>query len=210
MPYANSIKSLEKDNIYHLYARGINKNDIFKEASDYLFFKYLFKKYLSKNFKEKRKIGGKILYFPVNSVSEEVELYCYCLMKNHFHLIVKNKSLKGISHLMLRVLSNYATYFNKKYKREGPVIQGSYRAVNIMSDDLLIYIARYIHLNPYKAKIVSQVRDYKYSSYENYLYNKSTSWLKIEDIILKSTNWSIIERYSDTIQENPKTGILLY
>ena len=109
---------------------------------------------------------------------------------------------------MKRVLSVYVGYFNRKYEREGTLIQGNYRSVHITNDLLYIYVSRYIHTNSLKDGLVAKLIDYPYCSYKNYLYNKSTSWLVIDDILLKATDYKNIESYIKDVVPDMKSGIL--
>lgn len=196
MPYTNKIKNYKENNVYHLYARGINKMDIFKDVDDYRFFIYLLKKYLTENFKEKKLIQGEEMYIPVNSVYGLVELQAYALMPNHFHILLKNVDGKGITMLMQRIMPQYTAFFNNKHKRQGPLIHGGTRAVRILNDNVHFHVLRYIHLNPLKAKLIKKPIDYEYSSYKNYLYNKSNSFVTVKEHLQRSTDWENIDKYA--------------
>lgn len=195
MPYKNRIKDFSSDSYYHLYARGINKTEIFRQKSDYSYFLYLLKKYLTPGFKEKRIVNGLETEFEANSVSHMVSLNAYCLMPNHFHLLVYNKEVTGIQFLMRRVLTAYVRVFNRKYSREGTLIQGSYRAVTVYGEPQIIHLSRYIHLNPLKDKLVTSSIDYPYSSLKYYKAKKSLAWLSLNPVISDSSDFNLIDSY---------------
>ncbi|MFH1955913.1 MAG: transposase, partial [Patescibacteria group bacterium] len=108
MPYRNKCKTFVPDCYYHLYGRGVNRMDMFLEKEDYRLFCYLLKKYLSPDFKEVKIFKGQRVEVLANSVSGKVELYAFCFMPNHFHLLIKNIEKEGMSKLMTRVLSGYS------------------------------------------------------------------------------------------------------
>lgn len=106
----------------------------------------------------------------------EYEIYAYCLMDNHIHLLIKEGE-DTIQRSVKRIGVSYAYYFNKKYARIGHVFQDRFRSETIEDDKYLMSVVRYIHNNPVKAGIVEKALDYPWSSYHEYL--KSGKELKI-------------------------------
>lgn len=98
-----------------------------------------------------------------------VEILAFCLMPTHIHLILKQLTDRGISIFMQRSLNSYASYFNKKYKRSGPLWTGRFKNVLVESDEQLWHLTRYVHLNPSTAGLVDNPKDWNYSSYREYL-----------------------------------------
>lgn len=90
-------------------------------------------------------------------------------MPNHFHLLLRQNIDHGVSDLLRKVSNSYTKYFNIKYKRVGPLLQGQFKAVLIENDEQLIHLSRYIHLNPYVAGLVQIPEDYTWSSYKEFL-----------------------------------------
>lgn len=181
MPAKNRIKIYGENCFYHAYNRGYNKQDIFRDDADYKTFLYLIRKYLDPEFLEKRKDANGVEYLlPSNHVYKELDLLSFCLMPNHFHFLLYQSSLKGMTKFMVRVSSSYATYFNKKYGTFGSPFQGTYKAVSIKNEQQLIHLSRYVHLNP--RELVPVVEDYPYSSYLWYL-GGGPVWLKSEKIL---------------------------
>ena len=105
---------------------------------------------------------------PANSFS----LLSYCLMPNHFHLLLRQNNKYTAQQLILRVCTSYSKYFNKKYKRVGHVFQDRFKQVEIYDDKQLLWLHAYINLNPVLDKIVEQPEKYKWSSY-NEIINMS-------------------------------------
>ncbi len=100
-------------------------------------------------------------------IEEQFEVYGYCLMSNHVHLLIREKNDK-ISRIMSRIGTSYAWWYNQKYGRSGHVFQGRYRSECVEDDAYLLTVIRYIHNNPVKAKMVSAVEDYRWSSIHSY------------------------------------------
>lgn len=132
--------------IYHVMLRGIDKRDIFLQDQDKeRFLYYLFRA---------RERGG-------------FELYGYCLMSNHVHLLLKEGEELGKS--IKRITVAYVQWHNKVYERTGHLFQNRYRSETVEDDMYFIGVLRYIHQNPIKAKMVKNMKDYKWSSYHDYI-----------------------------------------
>jgi len=206
MPYKNKVRKSQSDSVYHLYGRGLGSFPIYYHADDYKLFLYLLKKYLTPGFKEIKIFRGEKVAVLANSVVGLVEVYCYCLMPTHFHMLVKNLETRGITELMRRVIAVYTNYFNTKYERQGQLIQGGYRAVLVTNDNQFVHISRYIHLNPVKAGLSEKVVDYPYNSYLNYLNRKLSSWLVLNERLLGATDYANIERYLKDFDDESEIG----
>lgn len=180
MPRKNSLKIYVENAYYHLYNRGVEKRDIFLDERDYKVFLYFLKEYLqpldSKDLDPLKK---------QKSLADKINLLAYCLMTNHFHLLVKQKTKDGITKLMKKIGTSYAMYFNKRYERIGPLFQGVYKAVMIESEEQLLHLSRYIHANPLgiKDKNFKELIDYSYSSYGDYSGERKTNWLNSGEIL---------------------------
>ena len=169
MPAKNSVKQFVENGYYHLYNRGVEKRDIFLNDQDYAVFLHYLKKYLDPE------LGS-----DPHSIANEIDLLAFCLMPNHFHLLVRQRTISGITKLIRAICTNYVMYFNKKYERVGTLFQGKYKAALIGDDNYLLHISRYIHLNPFPG---SDPKAYKYSSYRYYLGHKNALWVKPEEIL---------------------------
>ena len=160
MPSKNSVKVYSEAGYYHIYNRGVEKRTIFADQLDYgVFLRYL-KEYLlpkdeeglrnqfSKSgisYKEKDTI---LRMLRMNNFFSEIILIAYCLMPNHFHFLIKQKSAGSIDKFMNSLCTRYTMFFNKKHKRVGSLYQDVYKAVLIESDERLLYLTSYIHRNP--------------------------------------------------------------
>jgi putative transposase len=173
MPSKNSLKYYYEGGFYHVYNRGAAKLPIFVDDEDKNKFLSLLDRYLNGSNTDKARDGGAYVKF-----SESVELLCYCLMGNHFHLLLYQKSKDSKIPLLLHaVFTAYTMYFNFKYKRQGTLFQGVYKASNV--DDYLYIrlITRYIHLNPV------DYLSYKYSSLKYFYGENPPIWLKPDRIL---------------------------
>lgn len=94
-------------------------------------------------------------------------------MPNHYHFLVRAKEKDGISQFMKQLSNAYTHYFNEKYKRSGVLFEGSFKAVHVLTNELVLHISRYIHLNPVVAGL-STDPEYKWSSYSEYINESPT------------------------------------
>lgn len=175
MPRKNVVKQFSDESYYHVFSRGVFHQDIFTTERDYATFLGLFKKHLS------NEQVYDITRRPVPHLINKVELLAYCLMPNHFHLLVYNKTSDGLTLLMRSVLTAYSMYFNKIHKRRGTLFESSYKASQILDDAYLWHISRYIHLNP--QDLGKDYSNYPYSSCGYYIGKKKAEWIRPERIL---------------------------
>lgn len=163
---------------YHVYNRGNLKENIYHDKQDYLFFLNRLKQniYPDENNKSRNPLGSNLF-----------SLICYCLMPNHFHLLIKQLDEVPLSKLMLRLCTSYSKYRNLKYDKVGHVFQDQYKQVIIDGNEYLLWLSSYIHLNPVKAGIVKYPYEYRWSSFSEYL-GKGDFELCQKDIVLDQLN----------------------
>jgi putative transposase len=171
MPRRNVLKIDVPDSYYHVYARGVGKQPIFMDHADFQFFLGLWERYLSKQ--EILDASGN----PYDKLYDSIEALCYCLMGNHFHMLLYQHQAGGMQRLMRGVMTAYSRYFNRKYNRSGPLFESRYKASRISSPSYLEHITRYIHLNP------KDWRLYPYSSISYYIDGNRSDWLHPERIL---------------------------
>jgi putative transposase len=205
MPAKNVEKIYVVDGIYHAYNRGVEKRKIFLDDQDYEVFLHLLKYYLSPTYKTSPhpiNTTGKIKLIrprPLKNLNQEVELIAYCLMPNHYHLLLKQTTIDGMTKLLRRVATTYSLYFNRRHKRVGYLFQGRYKATQVEDQASLLHLSRYIHLNPYKYVTRSHLVSYKYFSYPYFLRLKTADWLHPEIVL------SLIKNYKDFVEQSPDT-----
>lgn len=232
MPSKNIIKDYVKNGIYHIYNRGVGKQDIFLNDHDYSMFLFYLKLYLDnpKNIEE-LDLYHKRKHTLRKSFYKTIDLLCYCLMSNHFHLLIKQKGEKDISEFMKCLVTTYSMYFNRKYDRVGHLFQGRYKAALVDNDNYLLHLSRYIQINPsipyfvegqtLDRERIKKFVDYPYSSYANYSGKKNTEWVKTKiildyfeenksdfNIIKKASYEKFMRDYNDESKEILKDLIL--
>lgn len=170
------------EGLYHVIQRGNDRRRVFREESDYDRFYLLLKKYL--------KVYPSFLYH-------------YCLMSNHLHLLLKVTEAQDLPRLMQGINLSHTLYYKKKYKFTGSLWQGRYKSILIEKDEYLMECGRYIERNPVRAGIVSDPKDYKFSSFNFYSYGKESEIIT-EDIVYKGLSSDRRERrikYRDYVLE---------
>jgi REP element-mobilizing transposase RayT len=141
--------------IYHLYNRGVNREKIFYSDRNYLFF-----------------INQMCKYLPRHS-----ECFAFCLMPNHFHLLIKIIDEEFVSKALQPLMVSYSKAINSELGRIGPLFQGRFQA-NLIEDKIqFLDCLKYIHLNPVQARFVSHPTEWAYSSYRQYLSARSLTFL---------------------------------
>ena len=138
----------EVGHFYHIYNRGKDKKSIFFYERDYLHFLELWQKYLS---------------------SYSLSVIAYCLMPNHFHILLRIYAESDVSRFMSIVLNSYAKWLNTKYNRSGPLFSERFKAVHVDDPNFLLHLCRYIHLNPFTAKLVRRIELWRYSNYLEFI-----------------------------------------
>jgi len=167
---------------YHIYNRGNSKQKIFNDTNDYKrFIDLLFLANSKNNFNLFNLFKNGNLYdFDRGGVL--VDIGAYCLMPNHFHILINPKKEGGVSKFMQKLTTAYVMYYNQKYKRTGGLFEGKFKSEHINNDRYLKYIFSYIHLNPIKLiepkwkdvgiknnnKTISFLNEYIFSSYLDY------------------------------------------
>ncbi len=169
------------DEFYHIYNRGNNKQKIFLHSSDQLHFLQLL--YLCNSTKAIRfsEIKGTDI-FDFDRAETLVDIGAYCILYNHFHLLLHEKIEGGISKFMQKLITAYSMYFRTRYKRVGTIFESSYKAKHIDTDEYLEYLFSYIHLNPvehiepkWKEKGIQNLdraekyaKEYRFSSFKDF------------------------------------------
>lgn len=155
---------------YHIYNRGVEKRKIFMDRWDY--FRFL----ETLDFYRKSPIPMKLSDFrrgaiklkKIDNQKELTRIYCYCLMPNHFHLLIQQLADGGVSEFLRKLADSYTKYFNTKHNRVGSLFQGKFKARFIENDEYLLQVSKYIHRNSFPLPMWEH-GDYPYSSYPYYL-----------------------------------------
>lgn len=154
---------------YHIYNRGVNKQNIFDNISDYERFLRTLEYYQYEGPKPRFSNLNRFKIKSFITNPKIVEIICYCLMPNHFHLLIRQVNDNGIVEFISKVSNSYTKSKNLKYNRTGPLFQGEFKSVLIENDEQLIHTSRYIHLNPFVAGLAKKPEHYSYSSYSSFI-----------------------------------------
>ena len=217
MPARNAIKCYVENGYYHIYNRGVNKSEIFMDSQDFaVFLKYVKQYLMPKNERltlqllnnpevssvERRRMAGGLA---LQNFSQGITLLAYCLMPNHFHFFLKQKSLKAMNLFMKSLTLRYAMYFNRRHKRSGPLFQGVYKAILLTDEAHYLHLSRYIH----KQALADSVSDLDLpSSYPEYLGLRKSEWVHPEEILTFFSNSNPKLSYQAFVTEyNPVYGI---
>ena len=176
--------SFANSEFYHVYNRGVDKRTIFRDATDYRRFLellYLSNSTHSINIRDIRKVFD--IVYVYDRDQQYVHIGAYCLMPNHFHILLTPLRENGVQNFMQKLSTGYSMYFNKRYERTGTLCESKFKAQHADSDEYLKYLFSYIHLNPAKliephwkdpgvfdlGKLKTYVEGYEYSSLRDYL-----------------------------------------
>ncbi|MCW1929926.1 MAG: transposase [Candidatus Kerfeldbacteria bacterium] len=170
MPKKLVVREFEENGFYHIFNRGNNKQKIFRDSRDFDYFLGLLQEYTTPP-----KNNEHINFYGT------IETVCYCLMSNHFHLIVHQLPEKAISQFMHVISIKYTKYFNKKYTHLGHVFQGAFLARRIKNYGDLLNTSKYVHKNA--EDICNDILKYQYSSAAVYIgKRKKPEWLHTKDV----------------------------
>jgi putative transposase len=169
---------------YHIYNRGNGKQKIFHDNQDYRHFIDLLYILNTKQNLNLFHLGRSSTFdvYNIDITDKLVSVGAYCIMPNHFHILITQISENGISKFMQKLSTAYVMYYNKKYKRTGSLFEGKFKSEHVSDDIYLKYLYSYIHLNPIKLinnkwkeegiedknEAIKYLNQYKYSSYLDY------------------------------------------
>ncbi len=171
---------------FHIYNRGVDRNTIFFDESNYWFFIKRLKEY----------------------AISEIDVVAYCLMPNHFHLLVHQHKPKAVSAYIGRVCKSYVHAINKQRARTGHLFEGKYKIKAIDSVQYLLHLSRYIHLNPVRASLVDKGEEWKFSSYQSYIMQgASEDHIKTNVVLQEFNGRSDYKDFVESYQSSDKLFI---
>ncbi len=169
-------KEFAPETIFHIYNRGNNKEKIFYDDQDYRAF--IFRIGLGLGF-EQEELSHELCNLPYSRIritetnKDNFKLHAFCLMPNHFHLLVEQCKNISISKLISKVCTSHAKYINNKYDRVGHIFQDQFKAVLIENNPQLMWTSAYIHMNAVKDGLTKHPNEYKWSSYNDFTDNRN-------------------------------------
>lgn len=166
--------------IYHIFNRGVERRTVFSNTREYKrsvdtidYYRFAglpirYSHFLNLTYQRKQALLGMLTKY-------EVSILAYCLMPNHFHFVLKQEGENGISRFLSNFTNSYTKFFNTKYERVGPLFQGTFKAVRVESEEQLIHLSRYVHLNPVSSFLIpeNKLNTYPWSSFPEYLNRES-------------------------------------
>lgn len=171
--------ALANGSCYHIFNRSIAGFKIFNNNLDFQRFIESIKYYRfcdsPINFAELKRLSVELQLELMNSRKQNdclVDIVCYCVMPTHFHMLLRQNIDHGITKFLGLIENSCSRYFNVRHKRKGPLWEGRFKNVRIETDEQLLHLTRYIHLNPTSANLVRKPENWKYSSYNEYLKRK--------------------------------------
>ncbi|OGH49880.1 MAG: hypothetical protein A3H17_02375 [Candidatus Levybacteria bacterium RIFCSPLOWO2_12_FULL_37_14] len=167
---------------YHVFNRGINKQDIFLTDDDYRFF--------LKKLKDLKK-------------KYDHSIYSFCLMPNHFHISIQTRK-SPISKIMASLITSYSMYFNRTHGHLGPVFQNRFKSILIENNSYFLKLSQYIYLNPVRAGLTSDPLLYKYSSIKEALGKESHLILDKDIVRLVGETKNSLKEYESFIYSGLK------
>ena len=162
---------------YHIYNRGAHKADIFRDDRDYV--------YLLKLLKEK-------------AAAFDISVIAYCLMSNHYHLLLRQNGDATISQFMQAVFNIYSKTFNRKYGLSGTLFEGAFKAIFVDRYEYLLHLCRYIHRNPVEADMVKNPEQWHYSNYLEFIEQRDG---ELVDRDFVRENFGTPEEYRNFVME---------
>ncbi|UCJ12672.1 MAG: transposase [Phormidium sp. PBR-2020] len=168
---------------YHIYNRGNNRQTIFFERDNYIYFLHKLRHYLIE--------------------PQHIHLIAYCLIPNHYHLLIHLNS-QEFSQAMRKFSLSYTKAINKKYQRVGSLFQGPFQSCHVNSNPYLLHLSRYIHLNPVEHHVTNPA-DWEFSSYPDYLKQRQGT-LPQSHIILQQ--FPTLHAYRSFVEQSTPTPSL--
>ncbi|MCG2724976.1 MAG: transposase [Elusimicrobia bacterium] len=204
---------------YHVFNRGVDKRIVFSEEIDYIRFIHdLYEFNDTKpapnltyyiNYKRYKEVG--LPYIHKEARKCLVEIIAFCLMPNHFHLMLRSKIDGGITEFMRKIGSGYTNYFNQKYRRTGSLFQGKYKIVHINQEAHFLHLPFYIHSNPLNL-ILPEWKDKNIKNYRHaFKFLKKYRWSSLLDYIgIKNFPSLIQKNFLDGIVSGPENFELMF
>lgn len=166
---------MKEPEIYHVFNKSIADYKIFNSEEEY------YRMFVAINYYSHRDLSIPLSYLLNNNRENDldrvlsnlttkiVNIIGYCLMPTHVHFVLEPVEKYSISIFMSNLQNSYSRFFNLKHKRRGPLWEGRYKKVLVKTDEQLLHLTRYVHLNPVTAHLVQKPEDWEYSSYREYI-----------------------------------------
>jgi putative transposase len=188
--------------MYHVFNKSIASFGIFKDMNNSQRFLNVFEYYNNNqvlksfsDFTKRKKFDYKNIIYPTKNTL--CKIISYCIMPDHYHFLLKIESSNVFSKFINTIEDSYTRYFNTKFHRKGPLWQNSFKSVEIMSNEQLLHVSRYIHLNPTTSQLVDRPEDWCFSSYKDFITDELILKKHIKEISINS-----IDDYKKFVRNN--------
>lgn len=187
---------------YHIFNRGVGQMTIFPNQFDYKHFLKTTLYYQIEGPKPKYSIFASTTT-ALDESKKIVEIISYCFMLNHFHFLLRQERGGGIIEFVRKLCNSYAKYFNIKNTRVGSLFQGEFKAVHVGTEEQLLHLSRYIHLNPLVSYVTIDLESFKWSSYREFVGIDNTK-ICIKDVVL--SHFKSVEDYKSFVRDQEDYG----
>ena len=172
-------RSFLAQSFYHIISRGNNRQNIFLTKRDNIRYLKCLEKYAEKF---------------------NISIITYCLMPNHVHLLIKIGALLTIPEFMQALNTAYTKYFNARHSASGHLFEGPYKHVLIETDEYLVHLSRYIHLNPTSSGLVKTPENYEWSSYRHFLNLEKSNFIEDSPVLTYFSSENPIDDYKEFVE----------
>jgi len=184
--------------IYHVFNKSISNYGIFRDLDNSQRFLNTFEYYNTKpvtksfsQFTKRKKFDYKNIIYPVNN--SFCKILSYCIMPDHYHFLLKVLENNSLSQFINNVENSFTRYFNIKFDRKGPLWQSVFKSVEIRSNEQLLHVSRYIHLNPTTNRLVDNPENWIFSSYKDFITDENILEKHMKEISIQ--NMIIYKRF---------------
>ena len=172
---------------FHIYNRGVDKRTIFHDSADHQRFITSVIEFNDRNHcHNASRVSRLRKNRPLSQKTPLVRVLAYCLMHNHYHFLLEQVSDGGVEGFFHRLGTGYTNYYNKRYERTGRLFENTFKAIHVDSDEYLVHLSRYIHLNPLDLFLKDWKRADKLSHEQAALYLHSYRWYSFHDYMTQS------------------------
>jgi len=188
--------------IYHIFNKSISNYGILKDLTNSQRFLNVAEYYnnclMTKSFSQfikRKKFGYQNIIYPIDN--SFCKVLSYCIMPDHYHFLLKILKENSLSKFISNVENSFTRYFNIKFDRKGPLWQTSFKSVKIRSNEQLLHVSRYIHLNPTTSNLIDRPEDWIFSSYKDFITDE-----KILNKFIKEISINDIKTYKQFVENN--------
>lgn len=196
-------KFVEKE-IYHIFNKSISNYGIFRDFNNSQRFLNVVEYYnnhlITKSFSQfiiRKKFDYQNIIYPKDFTY--IKIISYCIMPDHYHFLLKILTGNTLSKLISTIENSFTRYFNIKFDRKGPLWQNSFKSVEIRSNEQLLHVSRYIHLNPTTSNLVDKPEDWKFSSYRDFITDERVLKKFVKEISIDD-----MKSYKQFVENNIK------